>query len=146
MKEKFQIVRLVDDERRVASSLHGVSKHWQGQKEHFLFISPHDDDIAIGAGLLVLLAKQEHVPVHILIVTDGSMGYCSEDEKKTIAKIRHEETFNCYQKLGVPRENIVWLDFPDCQLNSYRGRRKAARTTRPLSSTTQDYKTPSHIT
>ena len=125
MRAEFEIVRLVDGERRVASSLHGVSKHWQGEKESFLFISPHDDDVAIGAGLLVQLAKQEDVAVHILIVTDGSMGYCSEDEKETIAQIRHKETFNCYQKLGVPRENIAWLGFPDCQLNSYRGRRKA---------------------
>jgi len=125
MRAEFEIVRLVDGERRVASSLHGVSKHWQGEKESFLFISPHDDDVAIGAGLLVQLANQEDVVVHILIVTDGSMGYCSEDEKETIAKIRHEETFKCYQKLGVPSENIAWLGFPDCQLNSYRGRRKA---------------------
>jgi LmbE family N-acetylglucosaminyl deacetylase len=63
--------------------------------------------------------------VHILIVTDGSMGYCSDAEKDTIVEIRRKETFDCYEALGVPRHNIHWLGFPDCQLTSYRGRSPA---------------------
>lgn len=125
MAEDFTIVRLVGNERRVASTLSGVSKHWQGKNERFLFISPHDDDVVIGAGLLIQLARKENVPVGILIVTDGSMGYCSPEEKDSIAEIRRKETFDCYVSLGVPRENIVWLGFPDCRLNYYRGRRPA---------------------
>ena len=95
MGEDFTIVRLVGKERRVASTLSGVSKHWQGKKECFLFISPHDDDVIIGAGLLIQLAVKENVPVYILIVTDGSMGYCSAEEKDSITDIRRKETFNC---------------------------------------------------
>ena len=127
MSEEFEVVRLVGDERRVASTLSGVSRHWQGGRECFLFINPHDDDVVIGAGLLVQLARKENVPVHILIVTDGSMGYCSAEEKPSIAQIRRKETFDCYQMLGIPKENIVWLGYPDCRLNSYRGRRPAQR-------------------
>jgi len=125
MQEKIEFVRLVGNERRVGSHLAGVSRHWQGDKEHFLMVSPHDDDAVLGAGLLMQLAKRENVPVHILIVTDGSMGYCSLDEKDSITEIRRNESFECYQSLGVPKENIVWLGFPDCQLNRYRGRRPA---------------------
>ena len=125
MAEDFTIVRLVGNERRVASTLSGVSKHWQGKNESFLFISPHDDDVVIGAGLLIQLARKENVPVHILIVTDGSMGYCSPEEKEGIAEIRRKETFDCYLSLGIPKENIIWLGFPDCRLNYYRGRRPA---------------------
>jgi LmbE family N-acetylglucosaminyl deacetylase len=88
-------------------------------------ISPHDDDAVLGAGLLIQLAKREKVPVHILIVTDGSMGYCSLDEKDSIAEIRRNESFECYQSLGVPKKNIIWLGFPDCQLSNHRGRRPA---------------------
>jgi LmbE family N-acetylglucosaminyl deacetylase len=126
MGEEFQVVRLVGDERRVASTLSGVSKHWQGGKECFLFVSPHDDDAVIGGGLLIQLAKKEKVPVHVLVVTDGSMGYCSAGEKNTIAEIRRRETFECYRMLGVPEENIVWHGFPDCRLNFCRGRFAAA--------------------
>jgi len=125
MAEDFTIVRLVGNERRIASTLSGVSKHWQGRKECFLFISPHDDDVVIGAGLLIQLARKESVPVYILVVTDGSMGYCSPEEKDSIAEIRREETFDCYESLGIPRENIIWLGFPDCRLNYCRGRRPA---------------------
>ena len=125
MAEDFTIVRLVGTEKRVASTLSGVSKHWQGKNERFLFISPHDDDVVIGAGLLIQLAIKENVPVHILIVTDGSMGYCSPEEKDSITQIRRKETFDCYTSLGIPKENIVWLGFPDCRLNYYRGRRPA---------------------
>jgi LmbE family N-acetylglucosaminyl deacetylase len=127
MAEDFTIVRLVGKEKRVASTLSGVSKHWQGRKECFLFISPHDDDVVIGAGLLIQLARKENVPVHILVVTDGSMGYCNPEEKNGIAEIRRKETFDCYESLGIPRENIVWLGYPDCRLNYYRGRRHAEK-------------------
>lgn len=125
MQEEFEFVRLVGDERRVGSKLAEVSRHWQGGQEHFLMISPHDDDAVLGAGLLIQLAKREKVPVHIMIVTDGSMGYCSDDEKNRIAEIRRQESLECYHSLGVPQQNIVWLGFPDCQLASYRGRSPA---------------------
>jgi LmbE family N-acetylglucosaminyl deacetylase len=120
--EGFEFVRLVGEERRVGSKLAGVSRHWQGKKERFLVISPHDDDAALGAGLLIQLAKRENVPVHIMIATDGSMGYCSIREKDTITDIRRNETYQCYQSLGVPKANIVWLGYPDCQLSNFRGR------------------------
>jgi LmbE family N-acetylglucosaminyl deacetylase len=122
MQEEIEFVRLVGNERRVGSYLSTVSRHWQGKKERFLMISPHDDDAVLGAGLLIQLAKRENVPVHILIATDGRMGYCSEDEKDSISEIRREESYECYQSLGIPKKNITWLGFPDCQLNSYRGR------------------------
>jgi len=125
MSGKFEVVRLVGEERRVASTLSGVSRHWKGDKERFLFVSPHDDDIVVGAGLLVQLAVKENVDVYIVIATDGSMGYCSEEERDSIAEIRRKETFDCYQSLGVPKENIIWLGYPDCRLNYYRGRRDA---------------------
>jgi LmbE family N-acetylglucosaminyl deacetylase len=124
-KQGFEFVRLVGNERRVGTTLASVSRHWQSKKEHFLVVSPHDDDAVLGAGLLIQLAKRENVPVHVLIVTDGSMGYCSLEEKDAIIQTRCSESLQCYRSLGVPKENIVRLDFPDCRLNDYRGRRPA---------------------
>ena len=125
MQEKFEFVRLIGNERRVGTKLADVSRHWQGKSERFLMVSPHDDDAALGAGLLIQLAKREHVPVHIVIVTDGSQGYCSTKEIDTITEIRRNESFECYQKLGVPKKNIAWLGFPDCRINYCRGRSPA---------------------
>ena len=125
MQDKIEFVRLIGDERRTGSRLSSVSRHWQNEKECFLFISPHDDDAVLGGGLLIQLAKRENVPVYILIVTDGSMGYCNENEKDTISNIRQKETSECYQYLGIPKENIIRLGLPSGQINNYLGRTQA---------------------
>ena len=125
MQEEIEFVRLVGNERRVGSHLGDVSQTWQGKKQRFLMISPHDDDAVLGAGLLMQLAKRENISVYILIVTDGRMGYCSEEEKDSISDIRRQESYKCYQSLGVLKKNIIWLGFPDCNLNNYRGRKPA---------------------
>ncbi|MCD4823721.1 MAG: PIG-L family deacetylase [Phycisphaerae bacterium] len=122
-KQQFEFVRLVGEERRVGPSLQSVSKHWKSQKECFLFVSPHDDDVAIGGALMILAALKEKVPVHIAIVTDGAAGYCSLKEKDTIAAIRRAETYQSFRTLGVKKANVHWLDFPDCQLANFVGRR-----------------------
>ena len=123
MGSGFEVIRLVGDERRVGDSLAGVSRHWQGEKECFCFVSPHDDDVVLGAGLAIQLSIREGVPVHVLVVTDGAMGYCSLEEKESIAQVRQEETYESLSALGVPRERIHFLGFPDCQLGLFAGRR-----------------------
>ncbi len=125
MTQQYEVVRLVGNERRVGHTLSSVSRSWQGDNEKFLFVSPHDDDAVIGGGLIMQLARKEKVPVYIMIVTDGSMGYCSEQERETISEIRKKETYECYHSLGIPKSHIIWLGFPDCRLNFYRGRRPA---------------------
>ena len=125
-KEPFEFVRLVESERRVGPTLASVSRHWKQQPQRFLFLSPHDDDVVIGGGLMILSAVAEKVPVHVAIVTDGAMGYCSLEEKDSISAIRRRETYASYKSLGVERENIHWLGFPDCQLARFQGRRPAS--------------------
>ncbi|HUT60305.1 MAG TPA: PIG-L family deacetylase [Phycisphaerae bacterium] len=125
--EQFEFVRLVEGERRVGTTLASVSHHWKRQEERFLFISPHDDDVVIGAGLMIQSALREKVPVHVAIVTDGAMGYCSMAQKDKISDIRRAETQAAYRLLGVPMRNIHWLGFPDCRLSLCMGRRPAGK-------------------
>lgn len=66
------------------------------REESFLFVSPHDDDVVIGGGLMILSALKENVPVHAAVVTDGSQGYCSAAEKPKISAIRRKETFAAF--------------------------------------------------
>lgn len=124
-RNAFEFVRLVENERRVGPSLASVSRHWKGEEECFLFVSPHDDDVVLGGGLMIQSALREDVPVHVAVVTDGSMGYCSRAEEDTISEVREKETYAAYRRLGVKKDNIHWLGFPDCQLHGYQGRRKA---------------------
>lgn len=81
--------------------------------ERILFITPHDDDAAIGAGMAIMRAVEDDVTVHVAIVTDGSMGYRTLVEAKTIVKTRQRESARAYRALGVREEHIHWLGFPD---------------------------------
>ncbi|HEV58082.1 MAG TPA: PIG-L family deacetylase [Phycisphaerales bacterium] len=117
-----EFVRLVHGERRVGPALASVSRRWQGDRECFLMVSPHDDDVVLGAGLLIQLMQEQGVPVHILVVTDGSMGYCDPAERDNITEVRRAETYRSYGILGVPRERIVFLGFPSGEISSFLGR------------------------
>lgn len=95
-------------------------------RETWLFACPHDDDIAVGAGLWLHAAVLAGVQVHVLIATDGRMGYCTLDQRDRIVGIRREECLQSYETLGLPRECVHMLGFPDCDLMRYQGRRPAA--------------------
>jgi LmbE family N-acetylglucosaminyl deacetylase len=127
MKQDFQFIRLTGDERREGPSLASVSRHWQGKKERFLFVSPHDDDAALGGGLLIQHAVKAGIPVYVAVVTNGMMGYCSLAERRSIVEKRKAEGMKSYTGLGVPASHILWLNFPDCSLAYYQGRRQARR-------------------
>ena len=121
-KQGFEFVRLVESERRGGTTLASVSRHWKQGEECFLFVSPHDDDVVIGGSLMIQSALRENVPVHVAVVTDGAMGYCSAREKGSISEIRRDETYAACKVLGVGKTHVHWLGFPDCQLSRYRGR------------------------
>jgi LmbE family N-acetylglucosaminyl deacetylase len=83
------------------------------QKGVFLFISPHDDDAALSVGLTLLLAVEMGIEVHVCIATDGARGFGLLADAQRISQVRHEETIAAYSSLGIPREHISWLGFPD---------------------------------
>jgi len=94
-------------------------------RETWLLVSPHDDDLCVGCGLWMQAAVKEGIDVQVVIVTDGRMGYCSLAQQKTIIDVRREETHESFGILGVPKENVRYIAYPDSGLTTYRGRRKA---------------------
>jgi LmbE family N-acetylglucosaminyl deacetylase len=103
--------------------LASVFEAWTEGKERWLFIGPHDDDVVLGAGLLIQKAIEQRVPVHVLITTDGQMGYCRIEDRDSIAQIRRGQARESCAMLGV--SDVHWLHFPDCNLTSFAGRRRA---------------------
>lgn len=83
-----------------------------------IFFAPHDDDAAIGCGLLMSALKRHHVETHVIVMTDGSLGYVRTNTKAKIARIRKIEAAKCYRALGV-KETTFW-GFPDACLWQYR--------------------------
>ncbi len=84
-----------------------------GKNEVLAVMSPHDDDAVIGAGYAMLAAKEAGADVYVVIFCRGDAGYSTIEEKATIEEVRKNETFDCYERMGIPRENIIRMDFPD---------------------------------
>ncbi|MDD5766690.1 MAG: PIG-L family deacetylase [Candidatus Marinimicrobia bacterium] len=108
----------------ITEDLNEIFSTWRvGEK--WLFVGPHDDDIILGSGLLLQAALRNNVDVFALVATDGRMGYCNAEQEHTISQVRKKETLDSFRILGLPEENIFFANIPDCDTNSYIGRRKA---------------------
>jgi len=139
--------RRTGEELSSTSNIADLFSDWKRSAERWMFVSPHDDDVAIGAGLTFQVGLAEGATVHVVVVTDGRMGYCQFDKRREIIGIRRAEAEQAYQVLGLPpgdcpdsrvNENgtvpfdappagrLWFLGFPDCSLNPYRGRHFAA--------------------
>ena len=115
--------RLIDSQCLTSTDPADIFTDWQGAEECWLFASPHDDDIVCGAGLAFLTALALGVKTYAMITSDGRMGYCRPEHKDQIAAIRHEEAKASFEALGLPPENLFFLNFPDCDFARYAGRR-----------------------
>ena len=119
----FRYTRLVDGEKRRFDRLADAMGGEDVATQTWLFVSPHDDDLCVGAGLLIQAAVEAGVDVRALIVTDGRMGYCTKAQKETIVDIRRSEAYQSFEILGVPRDQITSIAYPDDGLSQYQGRR-----------------------
>ena len=100
-----------------------VLPDWKGRGEVWLFISPHDDDIVAGGGLLLQKAVEDGVRISVRITTNGDMGYCSLSDRDRIVEIRRDETLESFGLYGIT--DVEWLGFSDNDLYRYAGRRAA---------------------
>lgn len=122
MSQNIKYSRRLAD--RVVSSyeIGEILPNWQGENECWMFLSAHDDDIICGGGLTFLSALKEGIETHAVITTDGRMGYCRPQQKRTISQVRQSECRESFEALGLCEKCLHFLNFPDCNLNSYRGR------------------------
>ncbi len=89
------------------------------ENEVLAVMSPHDDDAIIGAGYAMLAAMESGADVYVVIFCKGDAGYSTVEEKNTIETVREAETYNCYEKLGIPRDHILRLNYPDFSAINY---------------------------
>ena len=82
-----------------------------------LLFTPHpDDDTFCCAGTLALMAKNGN-HIHIVIYTNDDKGsYDPEMTSERLAKIRMGEEEAACRAIGVPTENIHWLEYHDGML------------------------------
>lgn len=120
----FQFTRLENGIKRRTDKLTEVIEGSEPGAT-WLFVSPHDDDLCIGAGLTMQAARQAGVDVQVLIVTDGCLGYCRAEQRESIAKIRRAETYESFEMLGIARDHVTYINYPDGGLTPFVGRRPA---------------------
>src|ERR1700687_4677880 len=87
------------------------------EKKTILLFTPHpDDDTFCCAGTLALLAKRQN-NIHIVIYTNDDKGsYDPEMTSARLARIRKAEEEAACRLIGVPAQNIHWLQFHDGML------------------------------
>mgnify|MGYP001061092183 CR=1 FL=1 len=122
---QFQFTRKTDRGAQRAACLAEAMGLATIANQTWLFVSPHDDDVCIGAGLFMQAAMREGVALQVLIVTDGCMGYCQLEDRDRIVDIRREEAYRSYEALGIPRDRVAYVSYPDGGLIPFIGRRRA---------------------
>jgi LmbE family N-acetylglucosaminyl deacetylase len=87
--------------------------------ERVAFLSPHDDDVILGAAyLLSAIVEAGGIPL-VFIFCKGDAGYSVPEKKSTIVETRKKETVKAYRKLGVNGDNLFYSDIPDFSLPPY---------------------------
>lgn len=87
------------------------------QGKSILLFTPHpDDDTFCCAGTLALLAKNQN-SVRIVIYTNDDKGsYDPEMTSERLARIRKAEEEEACRIIGIPKANILWLQYHDGML------------------------------
>lgn len=73
-----------------------------------LIFSPHQDDETIACGGYIIESVKRGAKVIIVLVTDGN--------RRSLRELRCVEFETTTAILGVPQENLVYLDYPDSRL------------------------------
>ncbi|VAX38935.1 hypothetical protein MNBD_PLANCTO02-752 [hydrothermal vent metagenome] len=123
----FQYTRLSRGSKQRTTDLSELMGDEKIADQTWLFVSPHDDDLCLGAGLLMQAAVVSGVDVQTLIVTDGCLGYCTMDQREDIIDIRKQETFDSFRVLGINQDQVHYINYPDGGLLKYQGRRLAEK-------------------
>jgi len=87
------------------------------QGKTVMLFTPHpDDDTFCCAGTLALLAKNQN-RIRIVIYTNDDKGsYDPEMTSERLARIRKAEEEEACRIIGIPKENILWLQYHDGML------------------------------
>jgi LmbE family N-acetylglucosaminyl deacetylase len=85
-----------------------------------IVFSPHPDDETLGCGGTIVQKKKAGAAVTVVFMTDGAAShrrFIAEQELKTM---RRAEAISACEALGVDAAHVVFLDFKDGQLGSFR--------------------------
>lgn len=88
-------------------------------KKIILVFSPHPDDETLGCGGTIAKKISENWDIYVVILTDGrfshliAQGIIKDPSPEEVRQIRKNEVINALSILGVPIQNISFLDIID---------------------------------
>lgn len=111
-------------ENRILGNISLPSLPNPSAKDHLLILAPHPDDEILGCGGLIQRALRRRARVTVVIVTNGDaftpavMRYLKVMRPKPadfirFGEIRQEESLRALESIGLPREQVIFLSFPD---------------------------------
>ena len=89
-----------------------------------IVFSPHQDDETLGCGGAIALKKQQGVSVKVVFMTDGRYGSLQPMPTDKFIDLRKQEATDALNHLGVPPEDIMFLDRLDGSLANLTGEQR----------------------
>lgn len=83
-----------------------------------LVLAPHSDDESLGCGGLIAALREQGVPVHVWLVSDGTMSHPNSRAfpPKQRCALREIEFRQACAQLGVPASALRFFRFPDTKV------------------------------
>jgi LmbE family N-acetylglucosaminyl deacetylase len=78
--------------------------------------APHQDDETLGCGGTIILKRQLGIPVTLVFMTDGSTSHRRFVGEDALREMRNQEALDAAEVLGLTRDNVRFLNFPDGRL------------------------------
>jgi LmbE family N-acetylglucosaminyl deacetylase len=85
-----------------------------------IVFSPHPDDETLGCGGTIVRKQQAGAAITVVFMTDGSASHWKFIAEQELKKMRRAEAISACEVLGVDVAHVVFLDFKDGQLGSFR--------------------------
>ena len=90
-------------------------ENWKGKT--VMVFTPHPDDELFGpGGTLAMMARNQNRIIVVIYTNDNKGSFDLEMTSERLARIRKAEEEAALATIGVPKENIIWLGFPDGEL------------------------------
>jgi len=83
-----------------------------GKRDTLVIFAAHQDDETLGAGAYMAAASREGVTVYVVFASDGNA--------RGLGEVRKAEALQAMRILGVPQEQVLFLDYPDGRLSECR--------------------------
>ncbi len=103
--------------RKLSRQLQPISS--SEYKESAIVFAPHEDDETLACGGSIIRKKQAGADVKIVFLTDGRASHAHLVDWQKLSAMRQQEAINAAQVLGVAKEEVTFLGFPDNDLVSY---------------------------